>query len=399
MRAITAVLALGLASQAFAQLPSIHNPVTPERKAELMKDVKAKVRGVALPLLTFYQEDGTVNHEGMTAYVQQMIKDGLVEGKGVILAVASGGDFPSLSIGERKNTAKTVIEAAAGKVPCFLSVQESHLADTIDLAQYAESIGYYGIQVSVPYYWTTSDGDAITWFEAVHNATKKVIISFYNTPWENYDAPPAVLREVAKLERVRVLKMYTDRAPMTFRWSQTVTEFKDDFAIIDNTLQPVFNYMLGGTAFISHLASVWPANQLELFAKLEAGDYMGALKIQTAGLTPWYDFRVKAGDWTSGEAPPVKAALEMCGRVKSTGPMRAPSRKLSPELLKEMRELLIQIGVPGVKPENVKGDNPCDCEGAWQARMMCCSNRPKEDHCAWDNQKMACEQKPPSITV
>merc|ERR1711943_129554 len=104
----------------------IQNPVSPARKAELMKDVKAKVRGVALPLLTFYQEDGEVDHVGMTAYVKQMIADGLVEGKGVILAVASGGDFPSLSIQERKNTAKTVIEAADGKVPCFLSVQESH---------------------------------------------------------------------------------------------------------------------------------------------------------------------------------------------------------------------------------------------------------------------------------
>lgn len=329
----------------------MHNPVSAERKAELMKDVKAKVRGVALPLLTFYQQDGSVDHAGMTAYVKQMIADGLVEGKGVILAVASGGDFPSLSVQERKNTAKTIIEAAEGKVPVFLSVQESHLADTLELSKYAEDIGYYGIQVSVPYYWTTSDGDAIAWFEAVHNATSKVIISFYNTPWESYDAPVAVLQEVAKLERVRVLKMYTDRAPQTFRWSQTITALKDEFAIIDNTLQPVFNYMLGGTAFISHLASVWPANQLELFAKLEAGDFAGALAMQTAALTPWYDFRVKAGSWTSGEAPPVKAALVMSGRVKTTGPMRAPSRDLSPELLKELRQVLVQIGVPGVKPE------------------------------------------------
>lgn len=390
---IALLLVVGLASNALAQLPRVHNPVSPERKAELMKEVKAKVRGIALPLLTFYQEDGNVDHAGMTSYVKQMIKDGLVEGKGVILAVASGGDFPSLSIEERKATAKTVIEAANGSVPCFLSVQESHIADTIALAKYAEEIGYYGIQVSVPYYWTTSDGDAITWFEAVHNATKRVIISFYNTPWENYDAPVDVLSEVAKLERVRVLKMYTDRAPQTFRWSQTVTAFKDEFAIIDNTLQPVFNYMLGGTAFISHLASVWPQNQLELFAKLEAGDFMGALKIQTAGLTPWYDFRVKAGSWTSGEAPPVKAALVMSGRVKSTGPMRAPSRELSPELLKELRELLVKIGVPGVKPDET---NDCDCEGAWQARMMCCSERPA---CKWDNAKMACEKKSSQIKL
>merc|ERR1719356_812142 len=112
--------------------------------------------------------------------------------------------------------------------------------------------------------------------------------------------------------------------------------------------------MLGGTAFISHLASVWPANQLKLQAALDAGNYMEALQIQTSGLTPWYDFRVKAGSWTSGEAPPVKAALVMSGRVKTTGPMRAPSRVLSPELMKELREVLIKIGVPGVKPENLQ---------------------------------------------
>lgn len=348
MRAAATAVALCFALQVSAR---VQNPVSADRKAELLNDVKAKVRGVALPLLTFYKEGGEVDHASMTSYVKQMIKDGLVEGKGVILAVASGGDFPSLSIEERKATAKTVIEAANGSVPCFLSVQESHLADTIDLAKYAESIGYYGIQVSVPYYWTTSDGDAVAWFEAVHNATKRVIISFYNTPWESYDAPIDVLKEVAQLERVRVLKWYTDRAPQTFRWSEGVTQFKDEFAIIDNTLQPVFNYMLGGTAFISHLASVWPANQLELFDKLEAGDYTGALHMQTAALTPWYDFRVTAGAWTSGEAPPVKAALEMTGRIKTTGPMRAPSRELSPELLKELRQLLLKIGVPGVQPE------------------------------------------------
>lgn len=317
----------------------------------LTAEVKKKVRGVALPLLTFYNEDGTVNHPGMTKYVKQMIKDGCVEGQCVILAVASGGDFPSLSIQERKETAKTVIEAAEGKVPIFLSVQESHIKDTIDLAKYAEEIGYYGIQVSVPYYWTTSDGDAIQWFKTVHDATKKVILSFYNTPWENYDAPVNVLEEVAKLERVRVLKLYTDRQPQTFRWSQTITEFKDKFAIIDNTLQPVFNAMLGGTAFISHLASVFPSNQFEMFHKIEKGDYAGALAMQTAGLTPWYDFRVKAGAWTSGEGPPVKQALELCGRVNNTGPMRAPSRRLSPELLEELRQVLSKIGVPHVKPK------------------------------------------------
>lgn len=159
-----------------------------------------------------------------------------------------------------------------------------------------------------------------------------------------------VLEEVAKLERVRVLKFFTTRAPMTFRWAQAYATLRDEFAIIDNTLQPVFNHMLGGTAFISHLASVWPQNQLALQATLEKGNYTGALAMQESALTPWYDFRIKAGEWTSGEAPPVKAALVMSGRVPRTGPMRVPSRELSPALLTELLALLVKMGVPGVTP-------------------------------------------------
>jgi dihydrodipicolinate synthase/N-acetylneuraminate lyase len=45
-----------------------------------------------------------------------------------------------------------------------MRARPAHLAATIELAQYAERIGYYGIQVSVPYYWTTSDGDAVAWY-------------------------------------------------------------------------------------------------------------------------------------------------------------------------------------------------------------------------------------------
>merc|ERR1740138_627967 len=216
-QALLLIFSAVAAASAQSVVPKIHNPVSPERKAELVKEVKEKVKGIALPLLTLYKKDGTVDHEAMTQYVQQMMKDGLKEGTGIILAAASGGDFPSLSIGGRKNIAKTVVDAAGGKVPVFLSVQESHLNDVIDLAQYAEEIGCYGIQVSVPYYWTATDGDAIAWFEAVHNATKKVIMIMYNTPWENYDAPLAVLKELAQLERVRVLKFFTDRAPQMFR--------------------------------------------------------------------------------------------------------------------------------------------------------------------------------------
>ena len=52
----------------------------------------------------------------------------------------------------------------------------------------------------------------------------------------------------------------------------------------------------------------------------------------------------KIGSRTSAESPPVKAALDLQGR--NGGPSRLPSRTLNSDERNELKELLIQIGVP-----------------------------------------------------
>ena len=59
---------------------------------------------------------------------------------------------------------------------------------------------------------------------------------------------------------------------------------------------------------------------------------------------PWLKFRGKMGQRTSGESPPVKAALDLLGR--NGGPSRLPSRTLNSDERNDLKELLIQIGVP-----------------------------------------------------
>ena len=58
---------------------------------------------------------------------------------------------------------------------------------------------------------------------------------------------------------------------------------------------------------------------------------------------PWIRFRGKIAGRTSGEAPPIKAALELTGRPG--GPSRAPSRELTAEERDELRGLLRELGV------------------------------------------------------
>lgn len=300
------------------------------------------LRGAIVPILTLYDQNLTVNHAEITKNVQYLLSKGLKKGNAVFLAAASGGDFPSLTVEERKATAKTIVEAA-GDVPVLVCAQHTILQESIEIAKWAEEIGAYGVQLSVPYYWGATPGDALAWFTAVHDATEKVQFLFYNVPWEGFDAPISLLQEIAeKLPRVVGLKYATETAPQAFNYIQAVSTLSKDFAILDNMELPIMNYMMGGQGFVTHLATIWPEKVVEQAEKLAAKDYEGAQEIFMQTQVPFYAFRAAMGGVTSGESPPVKAALEMVGRYG--GPNRLPSRSLDATQLADLKKMLQQIG-------------------------------------------------------
>ena len=104
------------------------------------------------------------------------------------------------------------------------------------------------------------------------------------------------------------------------------------------------NRMLGGTGYITHLATIWPEHDLEVWRLLEAGEYESAQRKIAEANWPWSEFRGKMWKRTGGESPVVKAALEILGRPG--GPNRLPTRALNNEERAELKQLLKNIGVP-----------------------------------------------------
>jgi dihydrodipicolinate synthase/N-acetylneuraminate lyase len=127
-------------------------------------------------------------------------------------------------------------------------------------------------------------------------------------------------------------------------YAKGVGRFADRLALVDNQGLQVLTHMLGGTGYITHLATVWPEHDLSLWEKMEAGDYVSALSGFQKVNWPWTDFRGKMWARTGGESSTVKAALEICGRPG--GPARAPTRALSAEERAELQEILTRIGAP-----------------------------------------------------
>lgn len=303
------------------------------------------LRGPVIPVITHYRDDLSVDHETIRRDVRYLVEHGIGHGHGVLLGAGAGGDFPMLTLDERKEVAETIVNAAGGDVPVVVGAQDTDVRAMIELARCAEEMGAAAIQLAPAFYYASSDDDCLRLFHAVHDQTTTLGIMIYNTYWEGYDMSLDQLERLSELPRCVSLKWSTGKGVGAYL--RGVARFADRLAVFDNFGLHVMNHMLGGAGFVTHLSNVWPAHDLEVWRRMEEGDYAGAQEMLTAVNWPWYDFRVKMGGRTGAESPVVNAALELCGR--RGGPVRLPTRVLDDEERSELAAVMSEIGVPSLR--------------------------------------------------
>jgi 4-hydroxy-tetrahydrodipicolinate synthase len=305
-------------------------------------DAKQTLRGPMIPVITNLKEDRSVDHAAIRENVRFVVERGITAGQGVLLAAGAGGDFPMLSLAERKSVVQTIVEAAGGETPVLAGAQDTNIRKVIEMAQWAEEVGAYGVQMSAGYYYASSDEDCLRVFQAVHDATENLALMIYNTPWEGYNMSLEQVERLAELPRCVALKWSTSEGSGTYL--RGIAQFAERLAVVDNSGMQVMNHLLGGTGFITHLATIWPEHDLEVWRLLEAGEYQSAQRKITEINWPWHDFRIKMWNRTGAESPVVKAALELRGRPG--GPSHLPTRVLNSDERAELKELLARFGVP-----------------------------------------------------
>ena len=70
-----------------------------------------RLRGCFLAVPTLYHDDLSLNLDGMRQHVHFLIEHGLRQGTAVFLVNGASGEFPTLTLEERKRTAEAVVEA------------------------------------------------------------------------------------------------------------------------------------------------------------------------------------------------------------------------------------------------------------------------------------------------
>ena len=308
------------------------------------QQAKELIRGPLVAMATPFKENFELDTEGLDYTIRVLIDRGIVKGRGVLLVAAAAGEFPTMNRKERMEAMRVAVEAAQGRVPVLTSVQHTDIRETIALAKYADEIGITALQLGPTYYYHAPHADMLRLFRTVGEAVQNVGIMIYNTCWSQPHLGTDMLSRLVEIPNVVGIKW---AAPTVRQFNQGLLEFSDRLVFVDNQGLVTGAHALGASAFVTHVGGFWPEYWLELYDALEAYDYKKAYEMLQGFKHEWGLWRARVETETGGEGAFIKAALQMCGLPG--GPARRPSTRVSAELYKEGRQLLLKYGVPGVQ--------------------------------------------------
>ena len=170
------------------------------------QETRRWLRGAVVAAATPFNEDYSLDLPGLEANIEAMVERGIRTGDGVLLVAAAAGEFPVLSIDERRQVMRASVRAAAGRVPVMASVQHTDVREMVTLLRIAADEGIAGVQLGPTYYYAATEDDLFRLIDAADRATTIPIMA-YATWWDGgVTMTPAILRRLAEFEHVDAVK-------------------------------------------------------------------------------------------------------------------------------------------------------------------------------------------------
>lgn len=158
--------------------------------------------GVIPASVTCFDETGAVDHGRTHAHI-----DWLIDG-GVHALIASGtcGEFPTLTLNERKALTESVVEHVNGRVPVYIGVMHTSTATAVELARHAESAHATGVMSVSPYYSGPPERELLAYFRDIAQAVSIPLIVYNNPPASGVELSLNALATLAHEGTAAVIK-------------------------------------------------------------------------------------------------------------------------------------------------------------------------------------------------
>lgn len=302
-----------------------------------------KPYGIIPPIITPFNEDGSVNYESL-AQMSKFLLDGGVHG---LFPFGTTGEFYAVNDEEFVKALETVRDAAKGRKDRYgnhiqLLAGCSHITTrgVIRLAKLVEQVGGYdAISVLTPMFVSQTQDELYTYYRTIAESTSLPVIMYNNKPKTNVTIDPAT---VAKLVRdcPSIIGVKDSTGDMTNckEYLRLTMEYRDRFNVImgrDTMITAGLVYGCSGA--VASCANVAPRLVANIYDKFRDGNLAGSLDAQYR-LAP---LRIATGMGTFPEV--IKEGLALQGIP--VGKCLEPIGELKPNEREKLRKVLEEMNL------------------------------------------------------
>lgn len=136
------------------------------------------LKGVVVPLLTPFDEQGRVDEQALERLVEFLIEAGVHS----LNPCGTTGEGLLLDMTERRRVAERTVSAARGRIPVLVQTGAPTTEATIALTRHAREIGAAAANIVSPFYYRYDEAALVQHYVAVADSVPELPIYLYNIP-------------------------------------------------------------------------------------------------------------------------------------------------------------------------------------------------------------------------
>ncbi len=290
----------------------------------------AEFHGVFPYLVSPIDATGKVKSDVLARLCDDLIKAG-VHG---LTPLGSTGEFPYLSLQQRRGIVEIVVQAARGRVPVVAGVASTTIADAVIQARDYERLGCQGILAILEAYFPISDDGVFQYFKAIADAVSLPVVLYTNPSFQRSDLSLPVIQRLSHVPNIRYIK---DASTNTGRLLSILNQVDGRMKVFAASAHiPTCVMLIGGVGWMAGPACVAPRQSVELYETCRRGGWQTAMDLQR----PLWGLNQAFAKYNLAAC--IKGALELQGYP--VGAPLPPQAPLSPEGVEEVKRTLASIG-------------------------------------------------------
>ena len=289
-------------------------------------------KGAGVAIVTPFHEDGSVNFEKFAELVEFQIQNGT----DAIIVCGTTGESSTLTHEEHLEVIKFCAETVKGRVPVIAGTGSNCTETAVYLSTEAEKFGVDGLLLVTPYYNKATQKGLFEHYKRIADSVKIPII-LYNVPSRTgcNILPQTVVKLCSEVHNIVGIKEACGSISQITKLAALAQGKIDIYSGNDDQIVPILS--LGGKGVISVLSNVAPKQTHDICAKFFEGDVEGSCKEQLRAI------ELCDALFSEVNPIPVKTALEMMGKCKST--LRWPLCEMEEANVEKLRAAMKNYGI------------------------------------------------------